>query len=382
MERNADKTKECKKLYSKRCRINELGKEVFSISKKEDAAVWQAKWSELYLLAADVFCPSHVAVQKQEYFHAILIDVLTKYDPKKSPLSAYIQKKMEWLEIDDVRKRSGQRVIRNTDEGQEEREKPKKERIRTMISYDGTAGGKDDDAASAIKDNLADKHNAITDIEIDGTIDFYLIDLISQILNFANKNPKNKREKKLRKCYEIFYTSGIINHMKMSNEDPDYFQLMNGKNRIQHTRDMVQAMVFPFIPFCMEDMNRLKAGDIEISFEQNSYTYKISRLDKLTQKELQSILKAISDGNMKKYGQVVKEKEPGSDNKDSKTAGVHKTNKCDPLKPIPIPMPRKVGYCFYNVTSEENDRIAYTSYLAYYNTYKKEFLAKFPEMEL
>lgn len=325
----------------KRQRINQLGEEILQISKEKENAVWQQTWFELCSLAMEVFCPPHLAAQVEDSFMEALMSICQgKFDPKRSPLSYYLDQRIEFNKKSKYLKEKKHPGI-SIDEVLEE-EKPIRVKDREKIS-----GSNLDTGYQVLEDQME--------------VDAKLLELTSQILHFADHHKKENKNEKLLKCYKIFYTSIMIGFIKEEPENPMFFQYEQSKQQFQHLRDIIKAMKLAFVSYCMKDMDRILIGKVEIDFSDSDPS-EILKLDQLKEKELYLILEKIYFGSMKLYGQVVKEQTKDAEDK---TNGY----KCSNNQPIPIPIPLKVGWSYYNTIEIE---MPYRTYTSQFQKFKNE----------
>lgn len=232
--------------------LNELGKQWRPTEPGQDPAAQRELWNQICELAYQIYYPkgtdAYSTVEADDLELNGLVKALDtiyrKFDPEKGTLSATLQVLTKFRKTDEQRKAFGRLKKDFTIEDEEERErKARKEHPKPSVSLDAPSGQDDEDGGRMLSEEVGRKDEAFEELEERDAAHDVLYELSAQILNFAAHHNKKKGTETRKSYYQLFYTSGLMSFVK-GEESVPYFQ---------HPRDLLAAMKFPFVDFCLEE---------------------------------------------------------------------------------------------------------------------------------
>ncbi len=232
--------------------LNELGKQWRPTEPGQDPAAQRELWNQICELAYQIYYPkgtdAYSTVEADDLELNGLVKALDtiyrKFDPEKGTLSATLQVLTEFRKKDEQRKAFGRLKKDFTIEDEEERErKAREEHPKPPISLDAPSGRDDEEEGSTLSEIVGRKGVEFEELEEREFINDAFYELSAQILNFAAHHNKKQGTETRKSYYQLFYTSEFMSFVKEEKSVP-YFQ---------HPRDLLAAMKFPFVDFCLEE---------------------------------------------------------------------------------------------------------------------------------
>ena len=236
----------------RKIRLNELGKQWRPAEPSRDPAVQQEVWNQIWELVYQIYYPketdAHSTVQADDLelngLAKAMDTIYRTFDPEKGTLSAMLRALTEFRKADELRKELGRLKKDYTSEDKEERErKAREEHRKPPISLDAPSGRDSEDDGSTMSEIVGCKGAEFEELEEREFINDVFYELSAQILNFAAHHNKKRGTKTRKSYYQLFYTSDLMSFVKGEKSVP-YFQ---------HPRDLLAAMKFPFVDFCLEE---------------------------------------------------------------------------------------------------------------------------------
>lgn len=232
--------------------LNALGKQWRPTEPGQDPAAQRELWNQICELAYQIYYPkgtdAYSTVQADDLELNGLVKALDtiyrKFDPEKGALSATLKVLTEFRKKDEQRKAFGRLKKDFTIEDEEERErKAREEHPKPPISLDAPSGRDDEEEGSTLSEIVGRKGVEFEELEEREFINDAVYELSAQILNFAAHHNKKQGTETRKSYYQLFYTSEFMSFVKEEKSVP-YFQ---------HPRDLLAAMKFPFVDFCLEE---------------------------------------------------------------------------------------------------------------------------------
>ena len=264
-----------------RDRFSEIEQELSSIDEIEDTARRKDVMTRLYLLLISresirYFYPifqksgaenAFVAKDIEDYLSEIWAETNARYDPSKGALLSFLTARMKNRIIDDERKSGGIGSLPRS---------PDTENRNVIFSIDQTAMAEGQSfTGESFLDVLeyrklmqdqyefrsrSERHGSMSgDEPYDLIMDAQLYELASQILNFLESKPASGKSLNRKKraaerryiYYRLFYSSDIINYLKMTHNTTAF----------RHERDAMEAMHFAFTNFCTDRYEKYRNRD-------------------------------------------------------------------------------------------------------------------------
>lgn len=199
----------------KKIQLNRLGEQWRPTEAAQDEAVQRKLWVEIWELVLQIYYPYLKSEEELNAMGKVMDAVYEKFQPEKSSLSAYITKFYKLRRIDELRK---------------DKLKPLSLDWETEAETAWIAMQGEEDA----------QLEAVVEQE---SFDAILYELSAQILHFAQRHGKKAGNDRRRNYYQLFYTSHLTSYIQMKDVAPIF----------QHPRDLLAAMKFAFVDFCLEE---------------------------------------------------------------------------------------------------------------------------------
>lgn len=228
-------------------RILEIEIGLSEIDKERDYAVYEDLLTKLYILLISnegiryfqsiydkkEAKKAQVAKEPEDYLSELWIEVRLLYNPEKGHLLHFISSRMESRIIDDERKGGGLTGI--------PRDSQKREGISISSTDQSVQGEEGTIRGASILDTVNDYGEENKgELSKDLIMDAQLHELASQILHFSDRHRDQKKGKRKKMYYGLFYSTDIINFLKRTGDI----------NAFQHERDTLEAMHFNYTNFC------------------------------------------------------------------------------------------------------------------------------------
>jgi hypothetical protein len=236
----------------RKIQLNELGKQWRPTEPGQDPAAQRELWNRICELAYQIYYPkgtdAYSTVQADDLELNGLVKALDtiyrKFDPEKGTLSATLQVLTEFRKTDEQRKAFGRLKKDFTIEDEDERErKAREEHPKPPVSLDAPSGQDGEEEGRMLSEEVGREDEAFEELEERAVIHDAFYELSAQILNFAAHHNRKRGAETRKSYYQLFYTSGFMSFVK-GEESVPYFQ---------HPRDLLAAMKFPFVDFCLEE---------------------------------------------------------------------------------------------------------------------------------
>ena len=207
-------------------RLNELGAKWKQFSPITDKAAYEAYWLEIWQMLFEIYYPYLKTEADLNAFEKTIEKTRKSFDPAKGTLSSFFTTHLNYDRADAI---------------EEELKWNPNERLDKCI----TPAGEDDDLLVSRNESLAEKEETtgLSTVEDNLFFDSAFFELSSQIIHFTSNHNKKSGNATRRNYFQLFYTSGVINFVKMSDTIPLF----------QRRRDVEAALKMPFVHFCMED---------------------------------------------------------------------------------------------------------------------------------
>lgn len=234
----------------RKIQLNELGKQWRPTEPGQDPAAQRELWNRICELAYQIYYPkgtdAYSTVQADDLELNGLVKALDtiyrKFDPEKGTLSATLQVLTEFRKTDEQRKAFGRLKKDFTIEDEDERErKAREEHPKPPVSLDAPSGQDGEEEGRMLSEEVGREDEAFEELEERAVIHDAFYELSAQILNFAAHHNRKRGAETRKSYYQLFYTSGFMSFVK-GEESVPYFQ---------HPRDLLAAMKFPFVDFCL-----------------------------------------------------------------------------------------------------------------------------------
>lgn len=232
--------------------LNALGKQWRPTEPGQDPAAQQELWDRIWELVYQYYYPkgtdAYSTVEADDLKLNGLVKAMDtiyrKFDPERGTLSATLQVLTKFRKTDEQRKAFGRLKKDFTIEDEEERErKAREEHPKPPVSLDAPSGQDGEDGGRMLSEEVGREDEAFEELEERAVIHDAFYELSAQILNFAAHHNKKRGTETRKSYYQLFYTSGLMSFVK-GEESVPYFQ---------HPRDLLAAMKFPFVDFCLEE---------------------------------------------------------------------------------------------------------------------------------
>ncbi len=237
-----------------------LEKELAEMDSGADSAAHKNIMAQLYMVLISPEClryfneiykhsgakNAYVAKEAEDYMSELWLEVYDRYDPAKSRLLNFLTSRMKNRIIDDERKSAGLVGLpRNWDERQNvaicSADSPAKNEAGDERAVDIINTG------NAMRESAEETCGGGGDFLEDLVMDAQLYELASQIFNFMELHSKNKYLISRHEYYRLFYSSDIINFLKIKNDAGPF----------RHERDVLEAMHYEYTSFCTDEKDRL-----------------------------------------------------------------------------------------------------------------------------
>jgi len=241
---------EQKRKTDKKSRLNELGERLKSLSKIDDSAAYSAVKLEIIRLLDEVYNPYNKKRPCKSYeedaFSQTMLEFWTSFDPEKGSVTGFFTDRFT------KRKKDEERKIKKL---------PK-------ISLEGSQADEDSDDDESI--DVPDEKGGIT-FEAEGHLfaDLTFFEISSLILHFAERHNKKQGNDTRRGYFKLFYTSGVVSFVKMLFIEPVF----------QHHTQIIKAMNFGFVDYCMVKPCRLVSEIYHTSLKKYGEVYNMAGND-------------------------------------------------------------------------------------------------------
>lgn len=196
----------------KKRKLNELGQQ-WNPTEQQDAAAQQSLWMEIWQLIFDIYDPDLQTDEDYDAFLKVIDEVQRLFRPEKGSLSAFVSTRMQMRKLDLARKKK-----------------------LVEVSYD-------DEESGLSMEVLGGVDRAFREVVEQADVENVLYELSAQILHFAEHHNKKTGSKARRNYYQLFYTSDLTSYIKEKGSPPVF----------QHPRDLMTAMKFAFVDFCLAE---------------------------------------------------------------------------------------------------------------------------------